>query len=158
MPELSQQFHGTGLEPAIATLFAEKLATLLFATDHASEVFRLSLLSPDYETYANTYEPKTPQDRFLIALARGDARQMHPETNLQRAIKDGFDNAAPDATAAQMLKDNRLGEVIFLAITKLHDGARGDLTQTSEGLRLLRQVGLEGPARQAALQMLVLRQ
>lgn len=158
LPELSQQFHGTGLEPAIATLFAEKLAKLLFATDHASEVFRLSLLSPDYETYANTYEPKTPQDRFLIALARGDARQMHPETNLQRAIKDGFDNAAPDATAAQMLKDNRLGEVIFLAITKLHDGARGDLTQASEGLRLLRQVGLEGPARQAALQMLVLRQ
>lgn len=161
LPDLKQNFAGTGLESSLAFLFAEDLSALLFNTEDGADVFRLSLLTSGYETYAARYETEalalSPEDRFLIALARGDSSRMNPSTPLEQAIKDGFDSTAPtDPATVQRLQDKRLGEVIFLAIRRLDDGARGNLDETSDGLRLLRGIGLEDVARRAALQILIL--
>ena len=49
-----------------------------------------------------------------------------------------------------------MGEAILTAIVTLDSGAGGDQALVTDGLAVLREVGLEATARQAALQLLLM--
>ena len=142
------------LEVPFAELFADRLAAL--PAPLPDTAFRILLLSVNYERAADHYAPKTAVETFAAAVAKGDVSGVTPPDSLARAIAAAF--AAPDAGPALtgLVEGDRLGEAILMAIDRVRGGVQGDLRGVSEGLSLLRQVGLEDAARRTALELLLL--
>ncbi|NSX55358.1 hypothetical protein [Parasulfitobacter algicola] len=144
------------LEVAFANLFTDQLMGLKVDKPTKSLVLRIALLSDSYEAAANQMEDNDAETRFLKALARGELQTATAHNTTAAAVKDAFtDNSLPEKFVP-MLREKRIGEAILRAIALLDKGAGGDMAQVTQGLKVLRSVGLEDTARQAALQLLLL--
>jgi hypothetical protein len=74
-----------------------------------------------------------------------------------RAIASAFaPGADPGPDLDTLLAQNKTGEAILRAISRIADGSSGDLRGVTAGLALLRKAGLETVARSAALQLMLL--
>ncbi|MFN4158320.1 MAG: hypothetical protein ACK4GO_07960 [Gemmobacter sp.] len=144
------------LEVPFATLFAERLMRLPLTGEAGALAFRVALLSPAYERAAEGRVPETPAEAYLIGLARGDLAGVSPPDSMARAISPAFLRPEPGAVLATLMAEDRLGEAILVAIDRVGRGVQGDLRGVTEGLSLLRQVGLEAMARQTALELMLL--
>lgn len=146
-----------GLDVPFAQLYAKPLAALHLTGKPAELAFRIGLLSPDAETIAGSRIAADPAEAYLIGLARGHVDGLTPPDTMGAAISAGFApgaSAGPDLDA--LLAGHRLGEAILRAITRISDGAAGDLRGVTEGLAALRKAGLESAARQTALQLMLM--
>jgi hypothetical protein len=72
------------------------------------------------------------------------------------AVADGFAATGAPTRAQTLLSEKRTGEAILRALDLLTLGATGELDELSDGIALLRALGLEDTARRAALEILVL--
>ncbi|MCU0902130.1 MAG: hypothetical protein MUC82_16850 [Cypionkella sp.] len=63
---------------------------------------------------------------------------------------------APSAEAQALLDGDRTGEAIIVAIDNIGRGVQGDLRGVTEGLSLMRMVGLDSMARRTALELMIL--
>jgi hypothetical protein len=156
LPRAWMQMSGAELEVPFATLFAEDLLRLPLTAEAGALAFRVALLSPVYERAAAARTPLDTQEAFLIGLARGDLAGVTPPDSLARAIAPAFLRPEPGAALSRLLVEERLGEAILTAIDSVGRGVQGDLRGVTEGLSLLRMVGLEQVARQTALQLMLL--
>lgn len=154
LPAVWSRMAEAELEVPFAQLFARPLAAL--PGPRPALAFRILLLSPDYEKAATLHSPETAAERFAVAVARGDVTGVTPPDSLARAIAEAF--AAPDTGTAMatLVEGDRLGEAILTAIDRVRGGVQGDLRGVTEGLSLLRKVGLEDVARRTALELLLL--
>jgi hypothetical protein len=140
------------LEVPFAALHGTELARLGLPDPAGRIAFRAGLLSADYRRIA-----ANPTEPFLSAIAAGRADGGLPPGNLGRAIAPAFAlDAKPSAEAMTLLDDRRLGEALLTAIDQIERGVGGDLNGVTEGLVLLRHVGLEDVARRTALELLIL--
>lgn len=146
------------LEVPFAQLFGVRLSSAALEGEAGALAFRIALLSDAYETLANRHEPADTAERFLIGVARGDTTGLTPPDQLGVAIQRVFSDPEPalPPALATLLADNKLGEAVLKAIEAVTQGASGDLREVTGGLALLRKVGLEQAARQAALELLLL--
>ncbi|MCY1125339.1 hypothetical protein OU426_00590 [Frigidibacter sp. RF13] len=146
------------LEVPFAELFGVRLANAELKGEAGALAFRVALLSQAYEALANRREPADMAERFLIGVARGDTTGLTPPDQLGVAIQHAFSDPEPPLPPqlATLLADKKLGEAILKAIDAVTQGASGDLRDVTGGLALLRKVGLEQAARQAALDLLLL--
>lgn len=145
------------LEPALAAMFAEPLAKLALTGEARQLAFRLALLTPEFETAAQTHVPADLDEKLLIAVARGQTAGVPAQDQLGLVLKRVFD--ALPATAPEPyspMVPERLGEALLAAIDDISEGAKGDYRRLEAGLRLLRAAGLERVARRAALELVVL--
>jgi hypothetical protein len=156
LPRAWGQMSGAELEVPFATLFADDLLRLPLTGDAGALAFRVALLSPAYERAAAARTPADAIEAFLIGLARGDLAGVTPPDSLARAIAPAFLRPEPGAALSRLLSEQRLGEAILTAIDSVGRGVQGDLRGVTEGLSLLRMVGLEQVARQTALQLMLL--
>ena len=120
-------------------------------------VLRLGLLSGDYEAIAIETKPTTPDDKLLVAIARG----MPPEPQqgtIAEAVAAAFAQKAPPLPPElqQLLDEHRPGEALLIALKELASGAEADPKDITASLAFLRRMGLEDTARRAALQILIL--
>ncbi len=81
---------------------------------------------------------------------------MTAPDSLSRAIAPAFVAPDPGEDLTRLVDENRTGEAILTAIEKIERGVQGDLDGVTDGLSLLRTVGLEKAARRAALELLLL--
>lgn len=148
------------LEVPFAEVHAAALSRLPLTGEAGALAFQIALLGPDYEPAAQARVPETPEEAFLIGIARGSLTVPPPPDGLARAIAPAFaaTGTAPPLSpqAEALLLAGRSGEAALMAIDKLTTGATGNYRAVTEGLVLLRRLGLEGVARKAALQLLVL--
>jgi hypothetical protein len=144
------------LEVPFATLFGKALQFMPLTDDAAAIAFRVGLLSPQAETVAREHEPADDEEAFLAALAAGDVKGVLPPDSLGRAISAAFRTPTPSTEARALLDGNRKGEAIIVAIDNIARGVQGDLRGVTEGLSLLRLVGLESVARRTALELMIL--
>ncbi len=156
LPEVWSRMHEVELEVPFAVLFGKALAEIPLTGDAAAIAFRVGLLSPQAETVARRHQPAGPEDAFLMALAVGDAKTAVPPDSLGRAISAAFRDPTPSTEAQALLDGKRKGEAIIVAIDNIARGVQGDLRGVTEGLSLLRLVGLEGVARRTALELMIL--
>jgi len=156
LPTVWTRMAEAELEVPFATLFAARLGRLPLTGDAARIAFEVALLSDGYETAAETRAPATPREAFLIGLARGTLAGVSAPDSLGRAIVPAFLRAEPTADLAALLEQNRLGEAVLTAIDRIGRGMQGDLRGVTEGLALLRHVGMEDTARRIALQLMLL--
>ena len=146
------------LEVPFAQLFGARLAGLDLPGEAGSLAFRIGLLSESFEQVALRRTPADEAEAFLIGVARGEAGGLVAPDQMGMAIQAAFaGTAAPlDETTDRLLREKRLGEALLRAIDRITMGASGDLRDVTGGLALLRHVGLEKVARQAALELLIL--
>jgi len=156
LPAAWQEMTRAELEVPFAKLFAFRLKGLDLDPAIRELAFKIGLLSDDYETVANAYDPQSDRERLLRDIARGQAGDTTPTDPMARAIQDGFRADAIPERLQPLTSANRLGEAMLRAISLFADGARGNLDKLTDALAFFRAVGLEDPARRAALQLLLL--
>lgn len=148
--------QAAGLETAFAEVYAERLLRLPLVGETGLLARRIGLLSPLYETVAQSALPQSREEAFHFALARGQAASPPEGSDLTtRAVAAAFADPAPVHRYGWFLNNDRLGEAVLRATLVLSDKARdpGDIT---DALALLRSIRLEDLARRSALQLLLL--
>jgi hypothetical protein len=156
LPAVWARMQEVELEVPFATLFGKSLIEMKLSGEAAAIAFRVGLLSPHAETAAKRYTPTSAEDAFLAAIALGTASSALPPDSLARAISVAFRAPAPSSEAQALLDGMRKGEAIIAAIDNIGRGVQGDLRGVTEGLSLLRLVGLESAARRTALELMIL--
>ncbi len=157
LPPVWAQMEAMELEVPFANLFGPRLAATNLPGKAGALAFRIGLLSDNYEKIALARRPADAAEAFLAGLARGDLTGTVPADQMGVAIQTAFgDDARPEESLALLLTDRKLGEALLKAMDKVTEGASGDLRDVTEGLTLLRAVGLETTARRAALELLLL--
>ena len=156
LPLAWAQMTNAELEVPLAALYADKLAKLVLHGAAAQIVFHISLLSSDYESLSAARAATSPTDQFLAALAKGNLTTATPTDALSTAIRTAFTAPAIPQDIALLLGQGRIGEVILLAIGRIEHGTTGDLRSVTEGLSVLRHIGLEDAARRTALELMLL--
>lgn len=156
LPIVWQFMSSAELEVPFSLLFAQELAHLPLTGEAASIAFRIGLLAPNYEATALIRKPESQREAFLIGLAKGDLTGATPPDSLSRAIAPAFTRPSVSVEMTRLLDQNRTGEAILAAVDRITRGVQGNLDQVTEGLSILRMVGLEDMARRTAIQLLVL--
>jgi hypothetical protein len=156
LPGIWQAMVTAELEVPFAALFGPAVSQLPLPPEAAALAFRIALLSPDYEGAAAARNPVDGGERFLIGLAKGNIAGLAAPDSLGRAIAPAFLAPAPGLPAQALVKDGRIGEALLIAIDQIGSGLRGNLPSVTEGLSLLRAVGLEDAARRTALELMLL--
>ena len=156
LPAAWVEMKSAELEVPLAALYADKLAHMSLSGDAAEIAFQIGLLSPDYESLSALYPPASPRDGFLAALAKGDLKGVTPPDNMARAIAPAFLAPTIPDDFKTLLDQKRIGETILEAIVRIDHGTAGDLRGVTDGLSVLRQIGLEDVARRTALELMLL--
>lgn len=158
LPLVWDQMQAQELEVPFAQIFGARLAALDLPDAPGQMAFRIGLLSDSFEQVALRRQPSGEAEAFLIGLARGEADGLVPPDQMGVAIQQAFAKTSPalEENLARLLSEGRLGEALLWAIDRITMGASGDLREVTGGLTLLRHVGLEKIARQAALELLLL--
>lgn len=147
------------LEVPFATLFADELSRLPLTGDAARIAFDLGLLSADYARLSKS--PHAPDDvrgRFLAGLAQGSVKGLAAPDSMARSIAPVFDGSPVILSddARLLLDQKRIGEALLLAMARIEVGLHGEMAKLTEGLALLRDLGLADTARRTALQLMLL--
>ena len=156
LPIVWVQMVAMELEVPFATLYARALSRQKLDGEAGKLAFRIELLSDQYERIAAAYTAQDPNEAFLIGLARGQLAGLVAPDSLGRAIAPAFTEPSPAPDALVLLDQGRVGEAILMAIDRVGRGVQGDLQGVTEGLSLLRHVGLEDVARRTALELMLL--
>ena len=156
LPVVWVEMKAAELEAPLAAIFADRLSKLALGDEAAEISFQISLLSSDYESLSAARATKSPRDQFLAALATGDISGLTPSDPMSVAISAAFTAPSIGDDFGLMLDQNRIGEVILLAMARIEHGTTGDLRGVTEGLSVLRHIGLEDAARRTALELMLL--
>ena len=156
LPDAWEAMKTVRLETVFSSVYGARIADLQLADDAGSLGFRIALLTQGYETIAKQYQPATPTDRFLQALAQGELAGIQAPDAVARAVADGFLAATVPPALAQQVSQGNLGAAILQSIALMSEGAGGDLNKLTNAIALFRAIGLEDVARRAALQVLIL--
>ncbi len=143
------------LEVAFATLYGEALANLNLQGEAGDLAYELGLLSPAYERLAGDPAAGTLRG-YLAGLARGDLAGQTATGDLGRAVAAGFLAPALPDDLAQLAASGNVGMGILAAIARIQTGVLGEDRAVTEGLALLRALGLESSARRTALELMIL--
>lgn len=156
LPDIWSRMADVELEVPFADLYGRRLAELALEGEAGRIALRVALLSADFERVAAAQAPRDDTEAFLLALARGDVAGVAPTDTLGRAIAPAFQDHEPGPDIRRLTEENRIGEAVMTAMEKIERGVQGDLDGVTDGLALLREVGLERAARRAALELLLL--
>ncbi|MFN3936900.1 MAG: hypothetical protein ACK4KW_04900 [Gemmobacter sp.] len=160
LPRVWQALAAADLEVPLAEMHAERLLRLPVRGEAGRIAFRLGLLSPAYEAAALARVPEDAEETFLAGLARGRIAGLVPPDSMARAIAPAFVEGGPEtvigAQVAGLIDQGRTGEAVLVALGRIGEGAVGDRRGITEGLAVLRRLGLEGVARRTALQLMLL--
>lgn len=156
LPDVWSRMTEAELEVPFADLYGKRLAALPLEGEAGRIAFTLGLLSPDFEAFAANRSAITPQEAFLLGIARGDVAGLTPPDSLSRAIAPAFIGHEPGEELQSLFEEGRIGEAVLTAVEKIERGVQGDLDGVTDGLAMLRKLGLEKAARRAALELLLL--
>ncbi len=156
LPPVWARMQEAELEVPFALLFGKALIDLPLEGDAAGIALRVALLSPYLDGAARRMTPADQSEAFLLGLARDDLAGIIPPDSLARAIAAAYRNPSLPVEGQELLDGNRKGEAILVAIDSIGRGVQGDLRGVTEGLSLLRALGLGGIARRTALELMIL--
>ncbi|OSP55508.1 hypothetical protein BV911_07355 [Pseudoruegeria sp. SK021] len=144
------------LEAVFAQMMAPRLSRLSFQGEAARMVYELGLISNSAAALAPPPSgvELSPDLAFAAALATGDLKRATPVDDWQSTIRAALLSPDLPPTYARMIEDGRTGEALLTALARLVNGREGDPMDIAEALQLLRALGQEATARQAALQIL----
>jgi len=143
-------------EVGFARLYGRDLAGLPLQGESSQLAFGIGLLSQDFVQIATMRQPVDEAEFFLKQVALGEPSGGRLDGLHSAAVVAGFDGSAPPDALSALLAAGQSGEALLRGIRILAEGSVGDPALMSQGLRLLRAMGLEADARRIALQYLIL--
>lgn len=157
-------FSNVGLLNALATEYADILASLVYSTKYSDTKLKildlLHLADISNVTWSNN---SVLDDKRQLALAIVTQAPLVIDlagAAMQRSIVNGLSGPQPDSTTAtQMLKlleDGRQGQAILASLRLLSSGALADPEGVRVGLYVLSAAGQSAVARRIAVQILLL--
>lgn len=151
------QMANTGLAVPFSELFADRLADKNLTGRADRIVRRMAFLSPEYETLGPSRANDSVQDRFLTAIATG-AEPVAPYPDMPHAIAvaRAFGNHPAPSSVVDHVNRGQLGQAILEAMALFAAGGDGKSSALTDGLSALRALGMEGFARRAALELMIL--
>lgn len=156
LPPAMAAMERAGLEVAFATLYAERLLRLPLTGEAAMLARRVGLLSPLYETVAQSAVAQSPGEEALFAIARGlpapGGLGSGPRAS---AVATAFADTTTPSRYTWLIDRGRIGEALLRA-ARVIGGDSPDPDDLADALGLFRSLGLEDTARRAALQLLLL--
>lgn len=156
LPDLWLHMSESELEVPLASLIAPRLATMTLTGETAALAYRIRLLAPEVKAVPPRVMPVDPAGRFLVAVALGHAADGVPADDTGRQIAQAFRAPALSDETGRLVADARPGEALLQAIDEINRGFRGDPEGLSEGLSLLRELGLDEQARRISIELLLL--
>lgn len=156
LPSAWTSMQSVGLETAFAAQYAAKLARLSLPAPADRLAWRIGLLSPEFDVIAGGTAPLAKDEALLYAVARGQSDVQGNQDDSSASLLAGFRAEGPPERYAPLIEGNRPGEALLAAIDLFDAGADGDVAKLTDAIALLRHVGLERVARQAALQVMLL--
>jgi len=155
LPPAWQMMRENGLGVVFATLYGPDLIGRDLGPEVARLAYEVALLSPEYES-ARPPGTQTRRLRFLAGLAGGAPDPALARGPTEEAIATAFAATRPPADHAGPLAQGRLGQTLLTVAGHLQGAGPRDNRRLTASLATLRMAGLEGVARQAALQILLL--
>ena len=156
LPAAWARMQEAELEVPFAMLFGKALIDLPLQGDAARIAVDVGLLSPYRAEIAKHGLQGDVTVTFLVGLAKGDLAGSVAPNSLGRAVAAAFSAPTASAEAQALLDGGRKGEAILVAIDNIGRGVEGDLQGVTEGLSLLRLVGLDEMAQRTALELMLL--
>lgn len=158
LPKAWADMKAEGLEVPFAELFGSRLAGAALEGDAGALAFRIALLSGDWSQEGTDRLAPTAEVQFLLALAQGNPGPAQSFSPLSDAVRAAFlpDTPADEATTRQ-LDAGKSGELLLTALQKLTTGANGDIRDVTDGLLILRKLGLDQMARRIGIELLLLK-
>jgi hypothetical protein len=159
LPPAYAAMKAVELEVPFAAIYAEALAKMPLTGTAGDMAFELGLLSPLYEVIAQAdgkADGQAPARMFLAGLAQGDITARAPFGNMGRAVAAGFGQPPLPPDLAGLVQTGNVGMATLAAIARIHTGVLGEDRAISEGIALLRALGLEAAARRTALELMIL--
>ena len=156
LPRAFSAMQAPRAEVAFSEFYSDALAGKTLDAAATQVAWRMALLSAHYEDAALTPPEGMRDATFLAGVARGNLTDIDARDARQRAVKAGFEAEGPGTRLQSLLDDGKLGEALLRTLAAMAAGLESDPMSISEGLALLRAVGLEDVARRAALQYLIL--
>lgn len=144
-----------GYEAPMAHWVADKLAGFDLTGSAKRVAFEMALLSGD-ATVADIFASDTAEDRFLLALLQARSGAVPGPNALHQSVLQGLVSLSPGRSYEALIRDDRRGEALFRALKDLKRGAGGNPRATQQSLTVLRQLGLEGLARQVAVELILI--
>lgn len=155
LPLAYQMMKTVELEVPFAALYGEALAKVTLTGEAGDMAYELGLLSPKAEILSATADTGQRQ-QFLAGLARGDIAGLTPPDSMGRAIAPAFTGTELPDDLAALVTSKQVGQAILAAIDRINTGVLGEERAVTEGLAVLRALGLESAARATALQLMIL--
>lgn len=156
LPDIWSRMAEAEIEVPFAMLYGGALSKQPLSGEAGRIAFEVVLLSPAAEEMAATRPRADLREAFLAGIARGDISNLLAPDPMGRAIAPAFVAPDPGPELTALLDQDRMGEAVLGAISRISSGLHGDQRGVAQGLSLLRKVGLERVARQAALELMLL--
>lgn len=156
LPRAYHAMQAPRAEVAFSEFYGEALQGKELTGEAQDIAWRMDLLSTRYEAAALTPPEGKRDAEFLAAVARGHMGVVEPRNARQRAIHAAFTADGPTGTLKTLIDDGKLGEALLRTLANMAAGLESDPMSVTEGIALLRMVGLEDVARRTALQYLLL--
>ena len=147
-------------DAGLAIPFAEQFSPMLTKVELTGSAqklaYTIALLSPEYETVAQSLGDKVPDATFVTGLAKGAPPRDAALSPLEQAITTAFYATSTAPEHQELLNSGKLGQTILDVAHQLDRAERSRLGDITSALSTLRAMGLEDTARRAALQLLLL--
>lgn len=155
LPQAYQMMKTVELEVSFAALYGEALSTLSLTGQAAAIAYELGLLSAQYERLSTTADTSQRQV-FLAGLAQGNLAGLRAPDSMARAIAPAFLGYDLPNDLSALVENGYVGLAILAAIERINQGVLGEDRAITEGLALLRVLGLESVARRTGLELMIL--
>lgn len=146
------------LEVPFARLFSARLDTVNIAPENADILFEIRMLSDNFESYAKAmdFASLSPDQAFLVKIARGEPGAVPQKDPFARAVRDGFSSVGIPVRLQSLVNQGRMGEAMLRSLELFANGATGDVDELTDALMFFRSVGLDETARRASIELLLL--
>lgn len=156
LPTAWSEMKSAGLGASFAHLFADDLVELDLEGPAAAIAFDIALVSRQFKAHATDMTSQNPTQSFYTAIATGAATSGAQRSAIATAVRDAFAADQGSNPIVQAATGMSQGEALLMAISRIHDGANGDLESLTVGLAALESLGRKNDARRAALHVLIL--
>lgn len=150
-----------GLGPALADMVGAEVGALGLDGRPGQIALWLALQAAQPQVAQNPPADAEPFDLWLLRFAEGEPESAPPPgegepraAQLFPAFLGPSEQDLPQG-AAQLILANRRGEALLAALADVDAGIDGDLPRAAQGLRVLRVLGQQEIARQAAVELVL---
>ncbi|MFB9222501.1 hypothetical protein [Paracoccus cavernae] len=160
LPQAFDAMRQGGLFYALADMVGAETAALAPSGRAGMIAMWLALAADQAQTIETAPVGASAGDQWLIAFATGKAVGPPPvESRETTALLAGaFTGKAGEGLpeqASQLIAANRQGEALLDAVAAVDAGTEGDYIRAAQGLRVLRALGQDDIARQAAVELIL---